>query len=64
MSENAAKGVEMLREFGLLKYIIPELLENLGVAQNKHHIYDCYQHAVKSLEFAAKKKFSFKSIEK
>jgi len=53
-----AGGVELLRELGLLKYIIPELLENYGVAQNKHHIYDCYQHAVKSLEYAAKKKFN------
>jgi poly(A) polymerase len=37
---------------------LPELLENYGVAQNKHHIYDCYQHAIKSLDFAAKKNFN------
>lgn len=53
-----AGGIELLRELGLLKYIMPELLENYGVAQNKHHIYDCYQHAVKSLEYTAKKKFN------
>ncbi len=58
MSDNAADGVELLRELGLLKYIVPELLENYGVAQNKHHIYDCYQHAIKSLEFTAKKKLN------
>ena len=44
--------------WNLLKYIVPELLENYGVSQNKHHIYDCYQHAVKSLEYTAKKKFN------
>ena len=55
MADKAADGIELLRELGLLKYIIPELLENYGVAQNKHHIYDCYQHAVKALEFCAKK---------
>ena len=55
MSEKAADGIELLRELGLLKYIVPELLENYGVSQNKHHIYDCYQHAVKALEFTAKK---------
>ena len=55
MSERAADGVELLRELGLLKYIIPELLENYGVSQNKHHIYDCYMHAIKALEFTAKK---------
>jgi len=55
MSERAADGIELLRKLDLLKYILPELLENYGVLQNKHHIYDCYQHAIKSLEFAAKK---------
>ncbi|MCX6718267.1 MAG: HD domain-containing protein [Candidatus Staskawiczbacteria bacterium] len=58
MSDNAANGIELLRELGLLKYIIPELLENYGVAQSKHHIYDCYQHAIKSLEYTAKKKLN------
>jgi len=58
MSERAADGIELLRELGLLKYIAPELLDNYGVSQNKHHKYDCYQHAVKSLEYAAKKKFN------
>jgi poly(A) polymerase/tRNA nucleotidyltransferase (CCA-adding enzyme) len=58
IADNAAEGIDLLRELGLLKYIIPELLENYGVSQNKHHIYDCYQHAVKSLEFTAKKKLN------
>jgi len=58
MADNAADGIELLRELGLLKYIIPELLENYGILQNKHHIYDCYHHAIKSLEFTAKKKFN------
>jgi poly(A) polymerase/tRNA nucleotidyltransferase (CCA-adding enzyme) len=58
MSENPAKGIELLRELNLLKYVLPELLENVGVLQNKHHIYDCYQHAIKSLEYTAKKKFN------
>jgi len=57
-SDRAADGIDSLRQLGLLKYIIPELLENYGVSQNKHHIYDCYQHAVKSLEFTAKKNFN------
>jgi tRNA nucleotidyltransferase (CCA-adding enzyme) len=57
-SDKAADGIELLRELGLLKYIVPELLENYGIGQNKHHIYDCYQHALKSLEYTAKKKFN------
>ena len=58
MSERAAEGVETLRETGLLKYIIPELEEGFGVSQNKHHIYECYEHSLKSLDYAAKKNFN------
>jgi poly(A) polymerase/tRNA nucleotidyltransferase (CCA-adding enzyme) len=58
MADKASEGIELLRELDLLKYIIPELLENYGVPQNKHHIYDCYMHAIKSLEFTAKKKLN------
>lgn len=58
MAEKAADGIEFLRELGLLKYIIPELEEGYKVSQNKHHIYDCYEHAILSLKYAAKKNFN------
>ncbi len=58
MADRAANGIELLRELHLLKIILPELQENVGVSQNKHHIYDCYTHAIKALEFTAKKKYS------
>ncbi len=58
MSERAAEGVEILRELGLLKYIIPELEEGYKVTQNKHHIFECYEHYLRSLDFAAKKGFN------
>ncbi len=51
-------GIELLRQLNLLKFVMPELLENYGVSQNKHHIYDCYTHAIKALEYTAKKKFN------
>ncbi len=57
--KNAPKGVELLRIAGLLKHIIPELLEGCDVSQNKHHVYDCYKHNLESLNFAAKKGFDF-----
>ena len=57
-SDRAADGVETLRKLGLLENIMPELLECYGVGQNKHHIYDCYTHLLKSLEFTAKKNFN------
>ncbi|MEK7503417.1 MAG: HDIG domain-containing metalloprotein [Patescibacteria group bacterium] len=58
MSDKAAQGIEMLRELGLLKYIMPELEEGYQVTQNKHHVYECYDHALFSLKYAAEKGFN------
>ena len=58
MAERAAAGIELLRKLGLLKYIIPELEEGYMVTQNKHHIYECYEHYLRSLGYAAKKNFN------
>jgi poly(A) polymerase/tRNA nucleotidyltransferase (CCA-adding enzyme) len=58
-SENAAQGIESLRNKGLLTYIIPELEEGYEVGQNKHHVYDCYKHNIECLDYSAKKGFNF-----
>ncbi len=58
MSDRAAQGIDRLRQAGLLQSIIPELVKGYQVEQNKHHIYDCYQHNLKSLEYAAKRNFN------
>jgi len=58
MSERAASGIELLRELGLLKYIIPELEEGYKITQNKHHIYECYEHSLRSLDYATKENFN------
>lgn len=58
MSDRAAEGVELLRELGLLKHIIPELEEGYKIGQNKHHVYEIYEHSLMSLKFTAKKKFN------
>jgi len=58
MAERAAYGIELLRELELSKYIIPELEESYKISQNKHHVYDCYEHALFSLKYAAEKNFN------
>lgn len=58
MTERATEGIELLRKLNLLKYILPELEEGYGVSQNKHHIYQCYDHCLRSLGYAAKKNFN------
>ena len=57
-SLNGAKGIEILRRFGLLKHIIPELEKGFNIQQNKHHIYQIYGHSLLSLNYACLKNFS------
>jgi len=49
-SDSPADGVRLLRNSGLLKEIIPELLEGVGVSQKGHHIYDVWEHSIRALE--------------
>lgn len=51
ISEYPAEGVELLKETGLLSYIVPELEKGIGVGQNQHHIYTIYEHAILSLKY-------------
>ena len=58
MADKAAEGIEILRELGLLKYVVPELEQGYKILQAKHHKYDCYQHAILSLKYAAEQNFN------
>lgn len=58
-STKASDGVRLLADSGLLEVFIPELAEGIGVAQNKHHKFDVFEHLVRSLEYAAKKDYFF-----
>lgn len=60
LSDRASEGIELLRESGLLKYIIPELEEGIGVSQNRHHIYTIYEHSILSLKHCPSKKLEVK----
>jgi len=57
-SKKAAEGIDLLKQANLLKYIFPELEKGAGVSQNKHHIYDIYEHSLRSLKVAAEKGFN------
>lgn len=58
MSERAAEGIKKLAELNLLSHIIPELGEGIGVGQNKHHIYEVFDHNVRALDYTAKNNYS------
>jgi poly(A) polymerase/tRNA nucleotidyltransferase (CCA-adding enzyme) len=58
MAPRAAAGVIMLEDLDLLRYVLPELREGLGVEQNLHHIYTVFEHSVRCLDYAAKQNYS------
>ena len=57
-SEQPKQGIELLRKAKLLQYILPELEKGAGVGQNKYHIYDIYEHSIRSLQAAADQGFN------
>ncbi len=57
-SDRAYEGLLLLEESGLLKYILPELREGIGVTQNLHHIYTVWEHNLLALKYTADKKYS------
>lgn len=58
MASLAKKGIELLEESDLLKYIVPELREGINTGQNKHHIYTVWEHNLRALNYAVEKKYS------
>lgn len=45
-----SKGLNYLRKNGLMKYIIPELLEGVGKRQNHHHKYTIFRHVMETID--------------
>ena len=58
-SERSSSGVELLSDLGLLKFIMPELEEGIGVGQNKHHIYTVWEHNLRALQWADQEKYDW-----
>jgi tRNA nucleotidyltransferase/poly(A) polymerase len=50
--ECASPGVEALRSLGALAVVLPELLRQVGVAQNRHHRDPVYEHALRVCDAA------------
>ncbi|MBI2482520.1 MAG: HD domain-containing protein [Candidatus Vogelbacteria bacterium] len=57
MSPRPMLGLELLKQYGLLEHLAPELLEGVGIEQNGEHIYDVWQHTLRALQHAADKEF-------
>lgn len=55
MSDNPMGGIVMLHQLGLLKHILPELEEGLGIEQNGDHIYHVWEHNLRALGHAVER---------
>lgn len=57
-SDNAYEGALLLNDSGLIKYILPELLEGVGISQSRpgrHHTEDVFTHNLLSLKHVPSK---------
>ncbi len=59
MTDNPSLGLFLLFQSGLLRFISEDLYKSNGVSQNKKaHLYDVFEHLVRSLQYAADQKLS------
>lgn len=58
MTPRAMRGIELLEEMGLLRFILPELRQGIGVGQNLHHVYTVWEHNLRSLDYSATQDYS------
>jgi tRNA nucleotidyltransferase (CCA-adding enzyme) len=56
-SDFPSEGIEKLKDFKLLQYIIPELLLGEKMQQNHHHVYTVLKHNILSLKYCPSKKW-------
>ena len=51
-SPKPSKGIDLMRQCGLLQIFLPELLEGYGVEQKLYHTHDVYWHSLKTCDYA------------
>lgn len=51
---NPKETLQMLHETGLMKYVLPELEEGIGIDQRGPHKYEVWEHNLRALDYAAK----------
>lgn len=56
MSERPDEAILMMKDSTLMDFVIPELKFGIGVKQNKHHVYDVFEHCVLSLKYCKSNK--------
>ncbi len=57
MSSEPMTGIILSEKLGILKFIVPELEIGIGVKQNGSHIYDVWEHNLRTMQHAADKEW-------
>ena len=57
-SGSPMQALYVAQKLGILKYVIPELEEGIGCAQNQAHSYDVFEHSLRALQHGADKGWS------
>jgi tRNA nucleotidyltransferase (CCA-adding enzyme) len=58
-SDNPGLGMFLMKQLGLLEYVLPEIIPSIDCEQGGVHIYDVYDHLVYACQHAADKGFTF-----
>lgn len=53
MSPNPERGMELMKELGIIELLFPELAAGFHMKQNGDHIYDVWTHTIKVLQHSA-----------
>lgn len=61
MSPRPHIGLILSQKLGILKYIVPELEEGIGIDQNQAHAFDVFEHLIRTVEHSAKKDFTLET---
>jgi len=54
LSDKPSTALYIMKETGVFKYIIPELLEGIGIKQKGMHKFDVFDHSIVTTDFAEK----------
>ncbi len=56
-SDRPMQALYIAQKLGLLSFMIPELEQGIGMAQNQAHSFDVFEHSLRALQHAADKKW-------
>jgi poly(A) polymerase/tRNA nucleotidyltransferase (CCA-adding enzyme) len=62
LSKNVEHAFELLKETGMLQFILPEIAEGIDVHQGKAHIYPVFEHLIKAADHASKRGYGLPTI--